>query len=358
MSLSTQQPGKDEQKNGLEILWELRVVFADIMHSFRECHDLCIRSGLFSEEAILKIDECALEFRHLTHSAGIIAKQVSNQWLSSTISFFENIDDYNDPKAMLVRLGTQAKELARCFQVIAAWARDLAGRFHDAQRSTSEESAGFTDRFEQAVQSASTTKSQLEEDLRKARVYREGVEDTRDDLRTTTLALIWFPFASIATGSGWAAIQHKLEDAREMEDETYRKLQNAQTDLEQKISQKEKAELISSKAATLVDVLVKLDLVCTGIAAFWTKQAISFNSQGAKMKTNQALAIQMLKKPTAKGNIRSWTEMKGLIDRYATVMTTIANSFDVETRAELPPSKVVLFANLSIVLNIPLSVYI
>ena len=133
MASSNEVQKKVETTNGLDLIWESRALYADILFSFRECHDLCVSSGLFTKEIILQVDQCAVDFRQLSLDTVTVAKRVSNQWLGSATTFFENIDYVDKPEKMLKLLGNQPRELARCFKVIAAWARDLGGRFYEAQ---------------------------------------------------------------------------------------------------------------------------------------------------------------------------------------------------------------------------------
>ena len=158
MALSKDAQRKLEVTNGLDLIWESRSLYAEILFSFRECHDVCVSSKLFGNDIILQIDQCAVDFRQLSFDTVTIAKRVSNQWLDSAIAFFENIDDVDDPKEMLQLLGSQARELAQCFKLIAAWARNLAARFHAAQDDTIREAKEFKQAFEAAQRQAESVK--------------------------------------------------------------------------------------------------------------------------------------------------------------------------------------------------------
>ena len=68
---------------------------------------------------------------------------------------------------MLLLLSNQAKELAVCFKLIAAWARDLGGRFHTAQDGTIQEVEEFKDRFQGAQERAEEVKEKAEKEYAK-----------------------------------------------------------------------------------------------------------------------------------------------------------------------------------------------
>ena len=234
---------KSEVTNGLDLIWESRALYADILYCFRECHDLCVSSGLFSNDIILKVDQCAVDFRQMSLDTVTVAKRVSNQWLDTAIAFFENIDDVDDPKEMLILLGNQARELARCFKIIAAWARDLGGRFHQAQDGTIKEAEEFKKRFEAAKKSAEEVEKQAKAQLEKARKHREEAQSTEDKWKTSRIALAWNPIGLAVTSIGCSVAESRRAEASKLEQKANDELRKAQDDLQKKASEKEKAEV-------------------------------------------------------------------------------------------------------------------
>ena len=63
MAVSKAAQKKLEVMNGLDLIWESRSLYADILYSFRECHDVVVASGLFTTDIILQIDQCGVDFR-------------------------------------------------------------------------------------------------------------------------------------------------------------------------------------------------------------------------------------------------------------------------------------------------------
>lgn len=232
-----------EVTNGLDLIWESRVLYADILFSFRECHDVCLHSQLFSSDIILKIDQCAVDFRQLSFDTVTIAKRVSNQWLDVAITFFENIDQADDPKEMLKLLGDQARELARCFKLIAAWARNLAGRFHAAQDGTIKEAEVFKQAFEAAHTEAESVRQQAQEELDKASKTRAKHASSESGWKHAQIWLSWCPIAHVVTGPGAHAAKKKHAKSAELEAEAREKLRKTQQQLEEKRSQHEKAKV-------------------------------------------------------------------------------------------------------------------
>ena len=128
----------DKKSNGIDLLKQSKDLFPVIMYHFREFHDLCMHSGLYPPHSVIDIDTIAITFRKLGYDTATVATVVSNQWLESTIMFYQNLDDFGpgDLKSMLILLGGQAKELSKIFKIIARWTSWMAGDFHDAQIDT------------------------------------------------------------------------------------------------------------------------------------------------------------------------------------------------------------------------------
>ena len=226
-----------QETYGLDLIWKSRVLHAEILLCFRECHDVCIQSKLFTNDIILQIDQCAVDFRQLSFDTVTIAKRVSNQWLDGAITFFENIDDVDDPKEMLQLLGSQARG-NECFKLIAAWAKNLALRFHEAQGGTIKEVEEFRMQFEAAVQRAESVRKQAEEKLSKA---RQAAQDSEDSWKTASVALSWMPVSFLVTGPGMAIAEKKTAEATQLANEELRKSEH---EFGKRKSQNEKAKVL------------------------------------------------------------------------------------------------------------------
>lgn len=234
---------KGSEMTGLEYLWESRATFGEILFLFRECHDICVQSGLFNEELILQVDQCGVGFRQLSLDTATVAKRVSSQYLDTVIAFFTNIDDMDDPSDMFKLLGSQAKDLSICFRVIGAWARDLCGRFHAAQDGTVKEAEEFKRRFRDAKERAEKTATEIQANLDKAARLRKDAQETEDKWKISQIALSWNPIGAVVTSIGSSIAQSKTTKARELEDKAHEELSKAKTELERASDQHAKAEV-------------------------------------------------------------------------------------------------------------------
>jgi len=104
-------------------------------------------------------------------------------------------------------------------------------------------------------------------------------------------------------------------------------------------------------------VLGKLEETCDLIAAFWTMEADKFDSQAGKMGTTQAkqitLKAKVMRDKVVKNNLEFWTKAKEDMDRYATAMSVINNSFNFETRARPSVGQSFTFKELEFTLRLP-----
>ena len=243
MEISKRVQQKLEEKDGLDLIWESRSLYAEILFCFRECHDVCVQSKLFKDDTILAIDQCAVDFRQLSFDTVSIAKRVSNQWLDVAIAFFENIDDADNPQEMLKLLGDQARELAQCFKLIGAWARDLGGRFHKAQDGTIKEAEEFKREFAAAVDRAESVRKQALEKLNKAEKLRQKAQQTEDTWKAWKVGLAWVPISLFVTGPGTSAAEKKTVEASKLEGKANEELRKNKHELEKRKSQNEKAKV-------------------------------------------------------------------------------------------------------------------
>ena len=236
---------KNESLTGLELILQSRALFADLMLKFRECHDLCKESKLFTPEVMLEIDTCAVTFRKMCLDTVTVARLISDQWLDSTIMFFENITkmDKEGLKSMLQTLGGQAKEIGTLFKVIAAWARHLAGKFHEIQQDTIKEAEEFKDKFAEAKQAAEKVRDQVKKQRDKMKKTYENAESVESGWKTAQVWLSWNPIGAIVTAFGTSAASKSAKKAKELDDEANRKLNAAMKEFRRRERQSDKAKV-------------------------------------------------------------------------------------------------------------------
>lgn len=246
MAVSKAAQGRLEVVNGLDLIWESRSLYAEILYCFRECHDICLSSGLFKPDTMLKIDQCGVDFRQLSLDTCTVAQRVSNQWLEVAIGFFESIEEIEDPeerKEMLVLLSKQARELAVCFKLIAAWARDLAARFHTAQDGTIKEVDEFKSRFEEAEKRGKQLRDKAQREYDKFKKDLESAEDSEFAWRISKISLSWMPISLIVTGPGHAIASKQLASAEKVEKEAAETLRKAKAEMDKLTSENERAQV-------------------------------------------------------------------------------------------------------------------
>jgi hypothetical protein len=344
---------ENENTYGLDITWQSRGLFADIMYYFREFHDLCVGSNLFSDDLILEIDQCAVDFRQVTLNSATVAQRVSIQWLRSAIVLFENIDHVSNPSAMLILLGKQAKDLARCFTVHAAWARDLAGRFHRAQDGSIKETEALKERFQAALDRAKDVKRQTGEALERAIRNREQILQWNP----TVIGLAWNPIGLLLGGIGSAVVgKEKLEEAGVMERHAEANYKRAKADLQIAADQREKAEFLAGKVAQLLEVLGKLEEASEAIAVFWSIESDKFDAHGSKLETDSSALIELIGNMAIKEDLKTWKIAKLQMENYADAMSVIGNTFNFVTGATPSTTQSVTLENLDITLPVPTSV--
>ena len=150
---------------------------------FRECHDFCVRSKLFRDDTVLKVEQCAVDFRQLSLESASIAKRISNVWLETALMVLENLRDMktSEKGVMFKLLGDQAKELCYCFKVFALWAKDISGRFHQAQDGTIREAEELKKVFEDAIEEGESTLKALEKEQETVSNYCKECKTSEDE---------------------------------------------------------------------------------------------------------------------------------------------------------------------------------
>lgn len=228
-----------------DLVWEsVQCLHSEILSCFRECHDLCVSSGLFSNDLVLQVDQSAVDFRQLSLDTVTVVRRVSGQLLEAAITFFRNFGcdgAYNS--AEMLRLRTQAREVATGFKAIAAWSRDLSGRFHGVQKATNEEAKEFKRRCQIAQENADRDTDRKKESYDRAATLREEAEEEEEKWRDANRALFWVPIANIVTGIGTSVSASKTAEAERLEQGAEEKLRISMRELKMRTLENEKAKV-------------------------------------------------------------------------------------------------------------------
>jgi hypothetical protein len=308
MALSKPVQNK-EVTTKLDSLFESIPVLTDILFSFREFHDLCVRSRHLPDHIVIKVDQCAVDFRQMSLNTVTVSKRVSNQWLDSAIALFENIEQHENPCELLQLLADQARELSQCFRIIAAWARDLEKKLHAAQDLTIRQLKGLQ--------------------VTTARADNDGTEQPQEDISWGTWFKSFLPTLETATAK--PSIKEKIEKTPQYENE----------------------KLIAEKAGMLNELLRKRAEVHEAIADFWKEEAEKYELLRAKIETAKFDIVQIMTDSVSQNNIRVWKEAKQSMERHATSVTKISNCFNFVTPAKPCPAEKKYFPSLQLTLNVP-----
>lgn len=223
-------------------LGDLMVAQTSILRSLDECHDLCVRSQLFSSGTIQKVNSCAVGFKELSTGTIAVVRKIS-PWCGEIVTFFRNIDGSGNPVATLKQYGRQAKELAECFRLIAKWGRMLSGNFHAMKDYTSQDAKKIKERYKQAKDDAEDKEEKKYEKLRKAAKIREDAEAEEGRWKIALAATWWNPIALAVTGIGSAVSHSSTVDAEKLESEARSEHSRAIRNLEAKTDDYEKAKV-------------------------------------------------------------------------------------------------------------------
>lgn len=231
----------DDKNGSMELFKMAPDAFGQVLIRFRVCHDLCVYTSqeILMPDTLTKVDQCAVDFRHMSIQTATLADRVSSLWCKTCLLFFKNIEKVANPDKILIRISNQAKNLSEGFKTIGKWCRDLAGRFHEAQQLASENSKAFQESVDRAEKEAERQMKELASELDKMKSIAKEKRDDADTL--TALAIIplvgiFFGVSAIITSGEARSAEENEKEARKKSEEAKQKLSNAK-------NKKEKAEV-------------------------------------------------------------------------------------------------------------------
>ena len=234
--------GDSRGDGDLNILKKVQALHADAVSSFRECHNLCVSSKLFSRDTIKLVDQCAYNFRLLSLSTVTVSEKVSG-WMRQTITFFKYINSEASPKQKYIEIAKKAKDIAKCFKVIAAWGRVVSGKLHEAQDCLKEEVDEFQQEFEAAEQEAKYAEERKKEKYRKAARIRAHAEATERAWKAALEETEWSPIGGAIAGIGTAVISNNTSEAVSLEQDAKEEYDRASKRLRKRTREYNKAKV-------------------------------------------------------------------------------------------------------------------
>lgn len=228
--------------DGLSLLEKSPQIYGDAFRQFRVCHDLCVYTNnkLLDAKMRDKIDQCAVDFRHISLQSTTLSEQVSSVWCRTCILFFDNLSKIRgDPSKILKKISAQAKDLSGGFSGIAGWCRDLAGKFDDAQTLAKKKSQEYTKSMEKAKEEAEKAMKALRTELKEAAAEAEKKRRRAD--RWLIAAVI--PVVNLVAGVGALITATSASNAEKLRRETDTLCDVARTKLEKATSNSERAKV-------------------------------------------------------------------------------------------------------------------
>ena len=227
------------QGGGLSILKDTPDYFGNVLCKLRVCHDLCVysRVTILGPEVKGKIEQCSVDFRHVSIQTAVLAERIGSNWCRTCITFFENISKITgDPSKIMTRISTQAKELSAGFKLIAEWIRDLAGRFHDCQELAGRD----RDEYEKKVKEAKEEAERKEKEaIKKRDEARKELEAKKKSAGIWAICAV-IPIVNIVALPGYAVARGGVEDAKSDEAIAREELQSAKNELDKAMDGQEK----------------------------------------------------------------------------------------------------------------------
>lgn len=222
----------EESNDSMELFRISPAVFQQVLIRFRVCHDLCLYTSkeLLKPDTLTKIDQCAVDFRHMSIQTATLADRISSLWCKTCLLFFKNIDKVTNADKILNRISTQAKELSVGFKSIAKWCRELAGRFHEAQKLAQENSDEFQKMIDDAEKEANRLAVELESKLSSLETSareKRGSVNTLIALTAIPLVGTFFGVAAIIKNEDAKSAEESVRSASKQSEEAKQKLLEA-----------------------------------------------------------------------------------------------------------------------------------
>ena len=181
-----------QSDDSMELFKTCPTVFQEVLVRFRVCHDVCVYTSkeMLAPGTLNKVDQCAVDFRHMSMQTASLADKMSSIWCKTCLLFFKNLEKINMTRidTMLKRISSQAKDLSVGFKTIGKWCRELAGRFHEAQKLATQNTAIFQEEIHRAEQEADKLTKELTCKLEKLEIE---AQEKREDANK------WSGYASI-----------------------------------------------------------------------------------------------------------------------------------------------------------------
>ena len=232
----------DPVENGLALLERAPEVFGEALYELRLCHDLLTQSGnkVVDKEFQMKIDQCAVDLRHMSVQTTSISDQVASVWCRTCLLFFENMSQLKEEPAKFLRIITeQARDLSKGFKDVGNWCREIAGRIHHTSVLEENKSEEYCYSMARAKKEADDRMRKLADNLDNAKADAKRQQKVADWwMMAATIPVVRFLVESKATLAAECAF-----DAAAIERNTKKKCEEAKQQLQKARSDNDKAKV-------------------------------------------------------------------------------------------------------------------
>jgi len=228
--------------DGLSLLEKSPQIYGDAFRQFRVCHDLCRYTSNKILDAKMRdtIDQCAVDFRHMSLQTTTLSEHVSSVWCQTCILLYENLSKISgDPCEILNKISAQAKDLSNGFSCIARWCRKLAANFHSGQTLAESKSEEYRECMEEAKEKAEKAMETLRTQLNEAATEAEKKRKRAD----RWLIAAGIPVVNLVAGVGALVTAKSALNAQKLLYDTDTLCDDARAKLEKATSNSEKAKV-------------------------------------------------------------------------------------------------------------------
>jgi len=216
-------------------------VYQQVLMQFIMCRDSCLNtsSEILKSDTLIKIDQCAIDFRHMAMQTVTLADSWAALWCKTCLLFFRNIDNVTNYDKVLAQISNQTRDLSLGFKVIGQWCRELAGRIHEAKSLSACDINEFQEINDLAEKQADWLVRELQSKLNNleiiARQKRSEADRQSEHAAYPVMGILWTGAALVSN--------EQLRNAEESVRYAEQKSDQAKQQLEQAKNKQEKAKV-------------------------------------------------------------------------------------------------------------------
>ena len=224
-----------KQAQGLKILNESPVHVYYVLEKLCECYNLCLCADvkMLQGEAQMKIEKCAVDFRHASIQTSSLAESLGSVWCRDCIIFFENIHGSgSDPCNVLKKIIPQTR-------LIGDWMRDVAGRFHECHELAKRDKRRYQKKVQDSLDECERDRNCASNLLSRRESELDDVKEEADKWRIAAMV----PIVNIFAFPMALAKEGDVREARRKQERAENDASNARRALDRARSHMRKTEV-------------------------------------------------------------------------------------------------------------------